>query len=371
MEMAISGVDGIDTIRSQSKQGQAYIFLAFKLGTDLNAAANDVRASIDRIRHSLPKEVEVSITKADDEAENSSILQLAFFDSHRSIRELSDYARQFIASRFENVDGVASVIIYGDQSSVVRVSLDPQKMAALSVVADDVSQTLAEQNIDLPSGQIKGQDRYYPVMTHSALENIEDFNNLIVRQHQSQMVRLKDIGYAAIEPRNEDSFYRVNGQPAVGIAIVPKSTANPLKVSEDAMKIYSDIIKTLPAGVETKVIYNQARYIRGSISHVYRAIFEAILCVLAVILVFFASWRAAFIPIITIPVCLISAFAILYFFKFSINTISLMALALAIGLVVDDAIVMLENIMRHIEMKKSVRQAAQEGGREIIFSIIA
>lgn len=371
LEMAIAGVDGVTTIRSHSKQGQADIFLEFKLGADVNVAADDVRASIDRARYSLPKEVQVAVSKAADDEENTSILQLAFFDEQRSIRELSDYAKQFIAPRFENVDGVGSVIMYGDHSSVLRVSLDPQKMASLNVATDDVNRTLEEQNTDFPSGQIKGKDRYYPVMTHSSLENVEDFNNLIVRRHQGQMVRLRDVGFAAIEPKDESSFYRVNGKPAIGIAIIPKSAANPLIVSEQVLKIYEELRKSLPSGIEGKIVYNQAKYIHASIANVYEAIGEAVLCVLAVIMIFFASWRAALIPIVTIPVCLISSFAILYFCKFSINTISLMAMALAIGLVVDDAIVMLENIMRHIEAGKTPFAAAQQGGREMIFSIIA
>lgn len=371
LEMALAGVDGVTTISSHSKQGQAAVMLEFKLGANVNVAADDVRASLERARYSLPKEVQFAVSKAADEEEATSILQLAFFDDHRSIRELSDYTRQFIAPRFENVDGVGSVITYGDQSSVLRVSLDPQKMAALNVATDDVNRTLAEQNLDFPSGQIKGKDRYYPVMTHSSLEKVEDFNSLVVRHHQNQTVRLKDVGSAEIEARDEDSFYRVNGKPAVGIAIIPKSAANPLEVSSEVLKIYQELLKTLPANLQGKIVYNQADYIHASIINVYEAIGEAVLCVLAVILIFFASWRAALIPIVTVPVCLIASFAILYFFRFSINTISLMALALAIGLVVDDAIVMLENIMRHREAGKSAWEAAQQGGREIVFSIIA
>ncbi len=371
LEMALAGIDGVATISSQSKQGQANIFLEFKLGANIDVAADDIRAGLDRVRYALPKEVQVSVSKAADEEETTSILQLAFFDEQRSIRELSDYIKQFVAPRFENVDGVGSVIIYGDQSSVLRISLDPQKMAALNVSTEEVNRTVSEQNLDFPSGQIKAKDRYYPVMTHSALEKVEDFNNLIVRRHQTQLVRLKDVGLAAIEPRDENSFYRVNGKPAIGIAIIPKSTANPLKVSDQVLKIYNELVKTLPAQMQGKIVYNQADYIHASITNVYESIAEATFCVLAVIFLFFASWRAALIPIVTVPVCLIASFAILYFCKFSINTISLMALALAIGLVVDDAIVMLENIMRHCEQGKSVREAAQQGGREIVFSIIA
>jgi len=371
LEMAIAGVDGISAIRSHSKQDQANIILDFKLGSDVNVAADDVRASLERARYSLPREVQLGVSKAADENESASVLQLAYFDNQLSIRELSDYVKQFIAPRLENLEGVGSIVIYGDQGSVLRVSLDPQKMAALNVTTDDINHALEEQNVDYPSGQIKGKDRYYPIMTHSALEQIDDFNHLVVYHHLKQMVRLHDVGKAAIEPRDEDSFYRVDGNPAIGIAVFPKSGANSLVISEQVLTVYHELEKNLPTNMQDKIVYNQADYIKASINNVYEAIAEAVLCVLAVIMIFFASWRAAIIPIVTIPVCLITSFAILYFCKFSINTISLMALALAIGLVVDDAIVMLENIMRHVEAGKSSWEAAQQGGREIVFSIIA
>ena len=371
LEMAIAGVQGVTAIHSKSLQGHTNISLEFKLDADINQAADEVRASVDRARYGLPKEVQIYLSKAGSDDESTSTLQLAFFDEQGASRELSDYVKQFIAPRFENVEGVGSVIIYGDRSSVLRVSLEPDKMAALNISAEEVSRSIEEQNVDLPSGEIKGQDRFYPVMTHGALLEVADFNNLIVKRRLNQLIHLREVGKAAIAPRDEDSFYRVNGKPAVGLALIPKSAANPLKMSEEALKIFAELHKTLPKNIQAKVIYNQATYIHASIIQVYEAIAEASACVLAVILVFFASWRAALIPIVTVPICLVASCAILFFFKFSINTISLMAMALAIGLVVDDAIVMLENIMRHMELGKSPREAAQEGGKEIIFSIIA
>ncbi len=250
----------------------------------------------------------------------------------------------------------------------MHVWLDPAKMTAANVTVDDINQVLLEQNIQIPSGAIRSASRFYSIVTNETLKTANEFNELIIRDTANQVVRLKDVGNAVVDSANSDSIFRVNGQPAVALGVIPQSTANPLNVSNLVEKEFNQITKTLPVGMQGQVVFNQAAFIKASIHHVYRSLFEAVVLVLIVILLFLASWRAALIPIVTIPICLITTFAVMSMLGISINTITLMAFVLAIGLVVDDAIVMLENISRHVEAGIPPFQAAIQGSREIVFS---
>lgn len=370
IEAALAGVSGVESLTSKSKEGQSTIFISFKLGRNIDAAIEDVRSSIERIRAALPKDANAPIIAKDD-PNNMPVLFIAFFDAHRTTRELSDYVEKFIIPSLETIDGVGSVLDYGKRISAVRVWLDPDKMAAARVTADDVTQLLQEQNAAIPSGQIKSFDRFYNVVTNSSLKTIEQFNELIIRNNQNQAVRLKDVGKIELGAEDTDSAFRFNGQPSIALGIIPQSIANPLDVEREVQKAFAELKKTLPAGIQAQIVYNQADYIRASIRSVYESFIEAVLFVWIIILIFLCNFRATFIPIVTIPVCLLSTFALLYFLGFSINTITLMALVLAIGLVVDDAIVMLENISRHREAGLSAFAAALKGSREIVFPIIA
>lgn len=370
IEDMLSGVNGVESITSRSRQGESQIDINFKLGRNMDAAVEDVRSSLERVRGSLPKDVQNPVvTKTNPD--NQALLYISFSDSRKSERELSDYIDQFISPLFETIDGVGTVDVFGKQVSAMRVNLDPAKMASANITVDEVAQLLQEQNASIPSGQIKSNDRYYSVVADTALKNAEQFNDLIIRDRGNQILRLKDIGEAKLAPEDADSAFRVNSKPGVALGVVVQSTANPLDVESQVKKVFAELKPTLPVGMEANIIYNQADYIRSSIHSVYESLIEAVLFVWVVILVFLCSFRATLIPVITIPVCLISTFAILYFFGFSINTITLMAFVLAIGLVVDDAIVMLENISRHIEEGLKPFAAALKGSKEIIFPIIA
>lgn len=370
LEESLSGINGIETITSQSHQNQSEISIEFRLGSNINTALEDVRSSIERVRGSLPKEVESPIVMKND-SESRALLYITFHGSRYSERELSDYIKQYIKPAFETVDGVGNIYVPGERISAFRIWLDPAKMASANVTTDEVTRLLQEQNASIPSGDIRDNDRIYSVITDTTLKTIDQFNNLIIRDNQNQVIRLKDIGEAKIEPENKNSAFRINGKSAVALGIVTQSSVNPLDVETRVQKLFADIKKTLPAGMFASIENNSADYIRASIHSVYESFIEAIIFVWLVILVFLASFRATLIPILTIPVCLISTFAILYFFNFSINTITLMAFVLAIGLVVDDAIVMLENINRHIENGLTAFNAALKGSAEIIFPIIA
>ncbi len=370
IEEAMSGVNGVESMSSSTHQGYSQVHIKFKLGRNMDTATEDVRSNIERIRDSLPKEASSPLVmKADPN--NNAIMYLSFYDANRSEREISDYVDKFIVPIFETMDGVGSAYVYGKRATAMHVWLDPAKMAATRITVGDVVDLVREQNASIPSGQIRGQDRFYNVTTSTELKGESDFNNLILRGGQAEMVRLKDIGEAKLDPESVDDAFRVKGHPAIAIGIIPQSTANPLDVEANVRKAYNNIVKTLPAGMKADIAYNQADYIRASIKSVYESFIEAALFVWLVILIFLCSFRATLIPIITIPVCLISSFAVLYLFGFTINTITLMAFVLAIGLVVDDAIVMLENISRHIESGMTPYQAALRGSKEMIFPIIA
>ena len=370
IEGALSGISGIEMLTSTSKEGESSVSLTFQLGRNMDSAVEDVRSSIERVRPSLPKEViPPNVIKAD--TNNMPIMYMAFSDTRRNQRELSDYIDKYVTPSFETTDGVGSALVFGKQISAMHVSLDPAKMAGANVTVDEVAELIREQNASVPSGQIRGQDRNYSILTDTTLKTPEQFNELILRDQNNQVIRLKDIGEAKIGAENADNMFRVNGKPAVALGIFPQSTANPLVVEHHVQNKLAEIKRSLPAGMKASIVFNQADYIRASIHSVYHSFFEAIFFVWLVILAFLCSFRATLIPIITIPVCLISTFTVLYLFGFSINTITLMAFVLAIGLVVDDAIVMLENIQRHMENGLTALQASLKGSREIIFPIIA
>lgn len=371
IEAALAGVEGIDTIQSSSKEGNSNINLNFKLGYNLNTAVENVRSALQRLENGLPIGAKQPIVSKADTVNSSPILFLAFSDTKRSDKDVSDYVKQFILPRMQAVEGVSGLITYGERMSALHIWLDPMKMASSNVTVDDIGRVLLEQNVQVPSGQIRGASRYYSVITNETLSSANEFNNLIIRHNQDQTVRLKDVGQATVDAANSDSSFRIKGQAAIAVGVIPQSNANPLDVAQYVKKELETIKKILPAGMEASVVFDQATYIESSVHHVYKSLFEAIVLVLLVIFMFLASWRAAFIPIVTIPVCLIGTFAIMSWLGFSINTITLMAFVLAIGLVVDDAIVMLENIMRYIDAGMKPFVAAIKGGQEIVFPIIA
>jgi len=368
IEEALSNVDGIESINSNSSQAESNITLNFKLGHNMNAAVEDVRSNLNNAV--LPHDIDTPVVEKAS-LEGMPIVFFSFSDQNQQAKEVRDYVDHFIIPSLQNTQGVATVMSFGRAPSAMRINLDPAKMAASKVTVDDVIKALAEQNIQVPSGQLRGKDRYYNVVTNETLTSTDQFNNLIIRVDQGQTIHLNNIGLAEVAPVNSDTAFRVDGQPAVAVGIVPQSTANPLEVEKASLKTFKDLTLSLPKGMKSTIIFDAATFIRASVHSVYEALFEAVVFVLFVIFLFLGNWRATFIPVITIPVCLIGTFTLLFLFHFSINTITLMAFVLAIGLVVDDAIVMLENIMRHIELGMKPLAAAIQGSREIVFPIIA
>lgn len=370
IEDALSGTNGIETITSVSKQGKSSITVTFKLGLNMDAAVEDIRSSVERVRGELPRDIQnVTVSKADPN--NDPIIYISFYDPHLNARELSDYLDKYVVPSYETIDGVGSVVVYGKRVTAMQIKLDPSRMAGANVTVDEVAQLLRDQNTSIPSGQIRSRDRFYSVITDTSMKTPEQFNDLIISDRENQVVRLKDIGEAKFDAEDSDTSFRINGKTGIAMGIIPQSTANPLDVEQRVKKVFAEVKRTLPSTMEMKITYSDADYIRASIHSVYESFIEAVIFVWIVIFVFLCSFRASLVPIITIPVCVISTFAILYFFGFSINTITLMAFVLAIGLVVDDAIVMLENINRHMEDGLSAKDAAMKGSREMVFPIIA
>lgn len=370
LEETLSGINGIETIKSKSRQNRSDIHIAFRLGTDINRALDDVRGSIERVRGELPKDALSPVVMKND-SDAMPLLYITFHSNRFNEQELSDYIYQYVKPAFETVDGVGNIYMPGKRISAIRIWLNPIKMASSNITAEEITHLLREQNVSIPSGEIKDNDRIYSIITDTTLKTIDQFKNLIIRNNDNQVLRLKDLAEVKIEPENKNSAFRINGKSAVALGIVPQSTSNPIEVEAKVQQVFAELKRSLPQGLFASIENNLADYIHASITSVYETLGEAIIFVWLVILFFLANFRATLIPVLTIPVCLISTFGIMYLFGFTINTITLMAFVLAIGLVVDDAIVMLENINRHIENKKPPFQAALIGSKEIIFPIIA
>jgi multidrug efflux pump len=370
LEDSLAGIEGIRTIKSVSREEVSQITVEFLLERDVDSAANDVRDRVARVRGQLPDEAKDPVV-AKIEADAQAILWLAFSSNQHSALEITDYADRTIVDRLQALPGVASVIIGGERRYAMRLWLDRDRMAAYGLTPQDVENALNKQNIELPSGRIESRQREFTVLTESDLRTPEQFNDLILKETKGYPIRLRDIGYAEIGAADERNAVRVNGNPSVGLGVVKQSTANTLSVAQAVRALLPDIEANLPEGMKILIGYDGSIFIEKSIEAVYRTMVEALVLVVAVIFLFLRNWRATLIPFVTIPVSLVGAFIFLYALGFTINTLTLLGLVLAIGLVVDDAIVVLENIHRHIEEGMPPFGAALQGSREIAFAVVA
>ncbi len=370
LESALAGIEGIKVMKSISREEVSEITLEFLLNRDPDAVANDVRDRVARGRGRLPEEAKESIVQK-IEADAQAVIWIAFSSERHSPLEITDYAQRYVKDRLQTLPGVASVIIGGERRYAMRIWLDRDRLAALQLTPRDVENALRAQNIELPSGRIESRLREFTVLTQSDLKTPEEFNRLILREEKGYPVRLSDVGYAEIGSEDDRNAVRVNGHPAVGLGIVKQSTANTLEVGRAVKAELPKITASLPEGMKLQIAFDTSVFIDRSLAAVYRSIAEALVLVVLVIFFFLRSFRATFIPVVTIPVSLIGAFFLMYLLGFSINILTLLALVLAIGLVVDDAIVMMENIYRRIEAGMPRTQAALEGSREIAFAVVA
>ena len=370
LEDSLSGIEGIRTIKSVSREAVSQITVEFVQSRDPEAAANDTRDRVARVRGLLPGEAEDPVV-AKIEADAQAIIWLAFSSDRQSPLEITDYADRVVADQLKTLPGVASVIVGGQRRYAMRVWLDPGRMAALGVTAQNVESALRSQNTELPSGRIEGPMREFTVLAETDLRTPEEFERVIIRESGGALVRLGDLGRAEVGAEDERNVVRVNGRAAVGLGIVKQSTANTLEVARAVKAEIPRIEAALPEGMQLKVGFDSAIFIEKSIDAVYTTMIEAMVLVVAVIFLFLRNWRATLIPFVTIPVSLIGAFIFLYAMGFTLNVLTLLGLVLAIGLVVDDAIVMLENIYRHIEEGMPPFEAAIKGAKEIGFAVMA
>ncbi|MBK3772723.1 MMPL family transporter [Azospirillum brasilense] len=370
LEDSLSGIEGIDVMSSISRAEKSQITLRFRLDRNVDTAASDVRDRVGRVRAQLPNEIDEPVI-AKVEADAQPIIYLAFSSDRHSPLDVTDFADRYVKDRLQNLPGVAQVRIFGERRFAMRLWLDPQRMAAYRVTPQDVENALRKQNVEIPAGRVESKAREFTVVSETDLRTPEEFDRIILRDDGGYLVRLKDVGRAELGARDERVSARFNGRGAVAIGVVKQSTANPLDVSKAVNEALPKIRAALPEGMGVDVGYDSSVFIAKSIDAVFSTIFEAIVLVVLVIFVFLRSFRATLVPLVTIPVSLIGGFALMYAFGFSVNTLTLLSMVLAIGLVVDDAIVMLENIYRHIEEGVPPFQAALQGSREIGFAVIA
>ncbi len=369
IEDALSGIEGIDFIQSVSRAESSQVTVRFRLDRDADAAASDVRDRVAQARGALPDESNEPIVQK-QEADAQPIIYLAFSSDRHSLIEIADYANRIVKDRVQNIPGVAQAQVYGNRYAM-RVWLDPEKMAAVSVTPAEVEAALRAQNVEIPAGRVESRQREFTVLSQTDLRTPAEFEQIILARAAGYLVRLGDV--AKIELGADSSRFRArfNGNNAIPLGIVKQAVANPLEISEALKVMLPQITRTLPQGMKVEIAYDSTVFISKSIHEVYVTVGIAVGLVVLVIFLFLRSWRAVLVPLVTIPVSLVGAFAIMYLLGFTINTLSLLAMVLAIGLVVDDAIVMLENIYRNVENGMAPMEAAFKGSREIGFAIIA
>ncbi|MBI2752459.1 MAG: efflux RND transporter permease subunit [Betaproteobacteria bacterium] len=370
LEDSLSGIEGVRTIKSVSREEVSQITIEFVLERNVDAAANDVRDRVARVRSLLPEAADESVVSK-IEADAQAIIWLRLSSDRHEALAISDYADRYVADRLKTLPGVASVIIGGERRYAMRLWIDRDRLAAYGLTPQDVENALRRQNVEIPSGRIESAQREFTVLTEADLRTESQFNDMIVTEARGYPVRLRDIGAARLGALDERNVVRVNGNPAVGLGVVKQSTANTLSVAQAVKSEILRLQSALPEGMQLAIAFDSSLFIEHSIRAVFRSMAEAVLLVVLVIFVFLRSFRSTLIPFVTIPVSLIGAFFVLFVLGFTVNVLTLLGLVLAIGLVVDDAIVVLENCHRHVEMGKQPRQGSIDGSREIAFAVVA
>jgi multidrug efflux pump len=370
LEDSLSGIEGIKVLKSSSREEVSQITIEFVSTRDVDAAANDVRDRVSRARGNLPGETDDPVV-AKVEADAQAIMWLRLSSDRHGPLEITDYADRYAADALKTVPGVASVIIGGERRYAMRIWLDRQRLAAYGLTVQDVETALRSQNLEVPSGRIESRQREFTVLSQTDLRTPAQFDNLIIREVRGYPVRLKDLGRAELGAYDDRNIVRVNGDEAVGLGVVKQSTANLLDVADGIKAMIPRIQATLPDGMKIQVAFDRSIFVDASIKAVYKVLAEALILVVLVIFFFLRSVRATLIPFVTIPVSLIGAFFVIWVLGFSINVLTLLGIVLAVGLVVDDAIVVLENIYRHIENGMQPLQAAFKGATEIAFAVVA
>ncbi|KLT70480.1 MULTISPECIES: efflux RND transporter permease subunit [Flavobacterium] len=371
LEKAVNAIDGIRNITSSSNQGSSNITIEFNLDKDLEEAANDVRDKVSQAVRSLPQDIDAPPVVSKADADSDAIISMTVQSDTRSALELSDYAENVISQRLETIPGVSGVQIWGQKRYAMRLWIDPAKLAAYGCTVAEVRNALNAQNVELPSGKLTGNNTELTVKTVGNLSKPEEFNNIIIRTDGDIIVRLSDIGGAELGPENIETKLSQSGLPMIGLAIVPMPGANYLDISAEFYKKYDALKKDLPKDIKLNIALDNTIFVKKSVLEVAETLGISIILVIIIIYLFFRDWAIAFRPLIDIPVSLIATFFIMWLFGFSINVLTLLAIVLATGLVVDDGIVVTENIFKKVEEGMSPIEAAIKGSNEIFYAVIS
>jgi multidrug efflux pump len=370
LEQNINGIPGIRSLSSSSSQGFSRITVEFELSVDMETAANDVRDKVSRAQRFLPRDCDPpSVSKAG--ADDQPILQLTIQSEKRNLLELSEIADLTVKERLQTIQNVSAVGIWGEKRYSMRLWLDPLKMAAYGITPMDVKNTIDRENVELPSGSIEGDRMELTIRTLGLMKTPEEFNNLIIKEDRFNVVRFRDIGTAELGPEDQRSIMRKNGVPMVSIVVIPQPGANQIEISDEVMIRTKQMQKDLPDDIVLSIAYDNTKFIRASIREVEDTIYIAFALVVIIIFLFLRDWRVTLVPCVVIPISLIGAFFIMYIAGFSINVLSMLAIVLAVGLVVDDAIVVAENIYVKIEKGMPPVEAGIEGSKEIFFAVVS
>ncbi len=371
LEKAVNAIDGIRNITSSSNQGSSNITIEFNLDKDLEEAANDVRDKVSQAIRSLPQDIDAPPVVSKADADSEAIISMTVQSDTRSSLELSDYAENVISQRLETIPGVSAVQIWGQKRYAMRLWIDPAKLSAYGCTVADVRTALNAQNVELPSGKLTGNNTELTVKTVGNLSKAEEFNNIIIRTDGDKIVRLSDIGGAELGPENLETKLSQSGLPLIGLAIVPMPGANYLDISAEFYKKFEALQKDLPKDIKLNIALDNTIFVKKSVLEVAETLGISIILVIIIIYLFFRDWAIAFRPLIDIPVSLIATFFIMWMFGFSINVLTLLAIVLATGLVVDDGIVVTENIFKKVEEGMSPIEAAIKGSNEIFYAVIS
>ena len=370
LEQNINGIPGIRSLSSVSNQGSSRITVEFELSVDLETAANDVRDKVSRAQRYLPRDCDPpTVSKADADA--TPILMVAIGSDQRSLLEISEIADLTVKEQLQTIPDVSSVEIWGEKKYSMRLWIDPIKMSGYGITPMDIKSAVDRENVELPSGSIEGDNMELSIRTLGLMHTAEEFNALIIKEDNNRIIRFSDIGRAELEARDLKSYMKMNGVPMIGIVVIPQPGANHIDIADEVYRRMEMMKKDLPDDVTYQYSFDNTKFIRASIDEVKQTVYEAFVLVIIIIFLFLRDWRVTLIPCIVIPISLIGAFFVMYLAGFSINVLSMLAIVLSVGLVVDDAIVMTENIYIRIERGMSPKEAGIEGSKEIFFAVIS
>lgn len=371
LEKAINSIAGIENITSRSSQGNSNITVEFKLGTNLEEAANDVRDKVSQAQRSLPTDLEAPPVVSKADASNDPVMILLLQSNIRNALEITEYVNNNLVERIQTVSGISGVNVWGEKKYAMRIWFDPSKMSAYALTPQDVQSALLKENIELPAGKLSGDATELGIRTFGKLNTEEEFNDLIIKNVGGTDIRLKDIGEAVLGPESEESVLKESNVPMIALAIIPQPGTNYIDISNEVTKRLNEIKADLPEDIRMEVSYDATTSIRQSINEVKETLIISFILVILIVFLFFRDWLIALRPLIDIPVSLLGAFFIMYIFGFTINVLTLLAIVLATGLVVDDGIVVTENIYKKMERGMNKWQAARDGSKEIYFAVIA